>query len=98
MVFIKGASKVKFQTLDLIVRQARAADVKRIEFVLDKKKNRVSGLEDWIGKYLLVPQSKPRRGIYTSPGLRRRLTVLLGTKYYRCLVYGYYVMGKDGID
>lgn len=38
VVFIKGAAKVKFQTLDLIVRQARDADVNRIEFVLDRKK------------------------------------------------------------
>jgi biopolymer transport protein ExbD len=38
VVFIKGAANVKFQTLDHIVRQARDADVNRIEFVLDKKK------------------------------------------------------------
>jgi biopolymer transport protein ExbD len=38
VVFIKGAAKVKFETLDPIVRQAKIADVNRIEFVLDKKK------------------------------------------------------------
>jgi hypothetical protein len=38
VVFIKGEAKVTFQTLELIVRQARLADVNRIEFILDKKK------------------------------------------------------------
>lgn len=38
VVFIKGAPNVKFQTVDLIVRQAKDADINRIEFVLDKKK------------------------------------------------------------
>jgi biopolymer transport protein ExbD len=38
VVFIKGASNVRFHTLDQIVRQAKKADVNRIEFVLDKKK------------------------------------------------------------
>jgi biopolymer transport protein ExbD len=38
VVFIKGEAKVTFQTLDLIVREVRKADVNRIEFLLDKKK------------------------------------------------------------
>jgi biopolymer transport protein ExbD len=38
VVFIKGGAKVTFQTLDVIVRQAKEADVHRIEFVLDRKK------------------------------------------------------------
>jgi hypothetical protein len=51
-------------------------------------------LAGWIGRYPLVPKSKPRRGIYTSPELRGKLMVLLGQKYYRRLVYDYYVMPK----
>ncbi|MEK6337308.1 MAG: hypothetical protein AABM67_20490 [Acidobacteriota bacterium] len=51
-------------------------------------------LNDWIGKYPLVVNSKPRQGIYTSPELRAGLTALLGRKYYRRLVYDYYVMKK----
>jgi biopolymer transport protein ExbD len=38
VVFVKGEKNVKFQTLDLIVRQVKDADINRIEFVLDKKK------------------------------------------------------------
>lgn len=56
-------------------------------------------LSDWIGKYPLVVNSKPRQGIYTSPELRGKLTTLLGRKYYRRLVYDYYVMAKiEAID
>ncbi len=52
-----------------------------------------------MGKYPLVSGSKPRRGIYTSPELRRKLTALLGRNYYRQLVYDYYVMSKiESID
>jgi hypothetical protein len=51
-------------------------------------------LTNWIGKYPLVVASKPRRGLYTSPELRSRLIRLLGRKYYRRLVYDYYVMSK----
>ena len=38
IVRMKYASSVKSQTLDLIARQAKEADINRIEFVLDKKK------------------------------------------------------------
>jgi biopolymer transport protein ExbD len=38
IVFIKGASHVTLQSLDQVVREVKAADVNRIEFVLDKKK------------------------------------------------------------
>lgn len=56
-------------------------------------------LSDWIGKTPLVPKVKPRRGIYTSPELRPRLIALLGRKYYRRLVYDYYVMARiESID
>jgi len=51
-----------------------------------------SNLADWVGKYPLIPKSKSRRGIYTSTELRGKLTALLGRKYYRRLVYDYYVM------
>jgi hypothetical protein len=53
----------------------------------------------WIGRTPLIPRSKPRRGIYTSPELRGKLTTLLGRKYYRRLVYDYYVMSPiESID
>lgn len=56
-------------------------------------------LSDWIGKTPLVPKVNPRRGIYTSPELRPRLIALLGRKYYRRLVYAYYVMAPiESID
>jgi hypothetical protein len=56
-------------------------------------------LARWIGRTPLIPQSKPRRGIYTSPELRGKLTALLGRKYYRRLVDDYYVMSKiESID
>jgi hypothetical protein len=56
-------------------------------------------LTDWIGKTPLIPKSNPPRGIYTSPKLRGRLTALLGRKYYRRLVYDYYVMAPiESID
>jgi hypothetical protein len=58
-----------------------------------------SNLAKWIGKTPLVVNSKPRRGIYTSPELRGKLTRLLGRKYYRRLVYDYYVMSPiESID
>ena len=38
VVFIKAASEVKLETLVQIERQARDAQVNRVEFVLDKKK------------------------------------------------------------
>jgi hypothetical protein len=56
-------------------------------------------LANWIGKTPLIPKSKPRRGIYTSPQLRGRLTTLLGQDHYRRLVYDYYVMSPiESID
>ena len=56
-------------------------------------------LADWVGKYPLIPKSKPRRGVYTSPELRGKLTALLGRKYYRRLVYEYYVMSQiESVD
>ena len=56
-------------------------------------------LSDWIGKTPLIPKVKPRRGIYTSPELRGKLIALLGRKYYRRLVYDYYVMPRiESID
>lgn len=54
--------------------------------------NRPINLDTWVGKTPLIPGSKPRQGIYTSPELRPRLIALLGRKYYRRLVYDYYVM------
>ena len=58
-----------------------------------------SSLANWIGRTPLIPNSKPRRGIYTSPELRGKLTTLLGRKYYRRLVYDYYVMSPiESID
>jgi hypothetical protein len=58
-----------------------------------------SNLASWIGRTPLIPKSKPRRGIYTSPELRGKLTALLGRKYYRRLVYDYYVMAPiESID
>ena len=60
---------------------------------------RTRNLSDWIGKTPLVPKVNPRRGIYTSPELRPRLIALLGRKYYRRLVYAYYVMSPiESID
>ncbi len=50
------------------------------------------GLADWIGKYPVVVQSKPRRSIYNSPVLRPRLLKLLGTRRYRRLANFYYTM------
>jgi hypothetical protein len=56
-------------------------------------------LAKWIGRTPLIPKSKPRRGIYTSPELRGKLTTLLGRKQYRRLVYDYYVMSPiESID
>jgi hypothetical protein len=56
-------------------------------------------LNDWIGKYPVVPRSKPRRSVYNSPALRPQLLKLLGAKYYRRLANGYYVMGQiENID
>ncbi|HEY8226839.1 MAG TPA: hypothetical protein VIG25_16275 [Pyrinomonadaceae bacterium] len=56
-------------------------------------------LSNWIGQYPLIPKVNPRRGIYTSPELRPKLIALLGRKYYRRLVYDYYVMAKiESID
>lgn len=61
--------------------------------------SQTANLADWIGKYPLIPNSKPLRGIYTSPVLSGKLKALLGRKYYRRLVYDYYVMAKiESID
>jgi biopolymer transport protein ExbD len=38
VVFIKAASQVRLETLAQIERQARDADVYRVEFILDKRK------------------------------------------------------------
>jgi hypothetical protein len=58
-----------------------------------------ANLTSWIGRTPLIPNSKPRRGIYTSPELRGKLTTLLGRKYYRRLVYDYHVMSPiESID
>ena len=40
-VYIKSAAKVKFESLEVVVRELRGVDVNRIEFVLDKKKKAV---------------------------------------------------------
>ena len=56
-------------------------------------------MASWIGRTPLVPGAKPRRGIYTLPKMRGKLTALLGRKYYRRLVYDYYVMSTiESVD
>jgi biopolymer transport protein ExbD len=38
VLYVKSAAKVKFETLALVITEAKRLDIDRIEFVLDKKK------------------------------------------------------------
>jgi hypothetical protein len=50
-------------------------------------------LRGWVGKYPVSAPGEPRRNIYQTRPLRRRLIKLLGWKNYNRLLNDYYVMG-----
>jgi len=50
-------------------------------------------LRNWVGKHPISVPPAPRRNIYRTQPLQRRLRKLLGAKNYRRLLNDYYVMG-----
>lgn len=46
VAYIKSAARIKFETLDIVIKAAKQAGIDRIEFMLDKKKSRRSASRD----------------------------------------------------